>query len=54
MFDTIPGCWPCRHVRFESKDATAANNQGLRAARFQALPQPESARYYVLLGRLRG
>ncbi len=52
MFDTIPVLHSL-DVRFESKDATGAKiTRGCVLPGFKPYPKPESARYYVLLGRL--
>jgi len=52
MFDTIP-LLHSLDVRFESKDAAGARiTRGCVLPGFKPYPKPESARYYVLLGRL--
>jgi hypothetical protein len=52
MFDTIPVLHSL-DVRFESKEATGAKiTRGCVLPGFKPYPKPESARYYVLLGRL--
>jgi len=52
MFDTIPVLHSL-DVRFESKDATGAKiARGCVLPGFKPYPKPDSARYFVLLGRM--